>query len=439
VAATVVLFIVVLEAVAGDTLVSFANDLFVGLSAIPRWIVQGFAAVARCAAVAVLVLGVVQAVREGRWSFLARSGAGAVLGASVYALVALSDLSSGGSAPVDGIVVAGFPSAIGLAAIGGALTAAAPWLSRFWRQASWILLIGLALVRFMATPVAFDTVEAVAIGWLAGAAALVVLGGPQRRPTAAAIASGLADVGFALSELEPAAVDARGSTPFLGTSVAGEKLFVKALGDDERSADLLFRLYRKATHRKFGDEPAFSTLRRAVEHEALVALAARDVGIATPRFLALARAEPNGFVLVYEAVAGRSLDRLEAAEMTDELLASVWGQVAQLRSHGIAHRDFRLANVFRDASGATLLIDFGFSELAASSLLLATDVAELLASTATVVGPARAVSAATAVVGSDVVRSAVPRLETRYLSGATRTAIKEQPETLTAVRALAQG
>ena len=63
----------------------------------------------------------------------------------------------------------------------------------------------------------------------------------------------------------------------------------------------------------------------------------------------------------------------------------------ELRGHRIAHRDLRLANVFLDNSGQVWLIDFGFSEVAASDLLLATDVAELLASSSLCVGAARAV------------------------------------------------
>ena len=39
-------------------------------------------------------------------------------------------------------------------------------------------------------------------------------------------------------------MDARGSTPYFGVGADGAKLFVKALGHDERSADLLFRIYR---------------------------------------------------------------------------------------------------------------------------------------------------------------------------------------------------
>ena len=138
----------------------------------------------------------------------------------------------------------------------------------------------------------------------------------------------------------------------------------------------------------FGDERPFDSLRRSVEHEAFVALNAPALGIRTPAFRAFATAEPNGYVLAYEAIAGRSLDRLQPSEVSDEVLAATWALVGALREHRIAHRDLRLANVFVDDGGDVWLIDFGFSEVAASDLLLATDVAELVASSSACVGRA---------------------------------------------------
>ena len=206
----------------------------------------------------------------------------------------------------------------------------------------------------------------------------MVLGGPSRRPTVATVSAGLAGVGVPLAHLEQASVDARGSTPYFGATTDGQALFVKALGVDQRSADLLFRMYRAVGRHQLGDERPFSSLRRTVEHEALVALTARDQGILTPRLVAFATAEPNSFVLAYEAVDGRSLDRVEPDELTDPVLVDIWARVSELRRHRIAHRDLRLANIFLAADGRIWLIDFGFSELAASDLLLRNDLAELV-------------------------------------------------------------
>ena len=52
--------------------------------------------------------------------------------------------------------------------------------------------------------------------------------------------------------------------------------------------------------------------------------------------------------------------------MTDAVIEAVWEQVELMRLRRIAHRDLRLANIFLAADGAVWMIDFGFSELAAS-------------------------------------------------------------------------
>lgn len=245
---------------------------------------------------------------------------------------------------------------------------------------------------------------------------------------------GLAAVGLPVTRLEQAGVDARGSTPYFGVGADGSKLFVKALGTDERSADLLFRVYRALQPHNFGDERPFNSLRRTVEHEAFVALNASALGVRTPVVRALATAEPNGYVLAYDAIDGKSLDRLDPSDVSDDVLAAVWGLVGQLRGRRIAHRDLRLANIFLDDRGRAWLIDFGFSEVAASDLLLASDVAELLASSSVCVGPERAVAAAAQTVEWETLARSLDRLHRWGLSGATRTALKAHPALLDDLR-----
>jgi undecaprenyl-diphosphatase len=285
------------------------------------------------------------------------------------------------------------------------------------------------------SPVEFSSVRALLVGWFAGALAVVVVGTPPTRPGGVAIAAGLAEVGVPVRCLEQASLDARGSTPWFGVADDGRRLFVKALGRDERSADLLFRLYRWLSPRDLGDERGYLSLRRAVEHEALLALAARDLGVQTPRVVALASAVPGAFVLVYEAIDGRSLDRLDPEEIDDVLLRSIWAQVRLLRTRRLAHRDLRLANVFVAGDGQVWMIDFGFAELAAGDTLLAADIAELLAATSLPVGVDRAVAAAVAELGPETVATAEPRLQPWALSGATRTTMKERLGLLDELRA----
>ena len=439
-AAAALLALLLLEWIFGDTLVAFGTELLRGLDALPQWIVNVVIVGTRVLAVVMLGGGLLWAVSRHRWSMLARVVAAGLLATVLVTLIdQLVDVSDG-AAPVfvdiDALILddASFPSALGIGAVAAVLTAAAPWLSRRWRRAGWTMLVGLMVTRFVATPVSFDSLEAAIVGWLCGAGVLVILGAPSRRPTSDSISSGLAAVGLPVEQLDRAGVDARGSTPYFGVTADGERLFVKALGEDERSADMLFRLYRRIAPRDFGDEKPFSTLRRAVEHEALVALAARDLGVRTPRLRAFTTAHPNGYVVAYDAIEGKSLDRLDADEITDDVLTACWHLVGQLRGHRIAHRDLRLANIFLDERGDAWLIDFGFSEMAADDRLLATDVAELVASSSVPVGPESAVAHAAANVDRATLRRALDRLHPWTLSGATRGALKARPGHLDELR-----
>jgi undecaprenyl-diphosphatase len=424
----------------GDTLVGFISDLLRGYQAIPNWIVNVVAIGGRILAVAFLVFGLLLTIVRSGWRMLATVVLAAALGVALVLLLngvidvadgaLVTDLTNGLGPATD----PRFPSIGGIGAIVAALTAGAPWLSRAWRRWGWVAVIDLVLIRFLASPLAFDSLQAALIGWVAGAATLVLLGAPSRRPTTAAIAEGLRRNGLPMQTLTPASVDARGSTPYFGVGADGDRYFVKALGDDERSADLLFRLFRYVQRRDLGDERPFSSLRRAVEHEAFLALAARDVGIRTPRLRTVATAEPNAMVLAYDAVDGKSIDGLEPSALTDDVLGAVWEQIAALHRHRIAHRDLRLANIFLASDGEVWMIDFGFSELAASDLLLANDVAELVASSGVVVGPERATVLAAAVVDPATLSFATKRLQPWALSGATRNALKQQPGLLDDLR-----
>jgi undecaprenyl-diphosphatase len=175
-------------------------------------------------------------------------------------------------------------------------------------------------------------------------------------------------------------------------------------------------------------------LRREVEHEAVVALMAARQGVRTPALLGFATAQPESFVLVYRGIAGRSLDRVAPEELSDAVVAQVWSQIRILRAHGLAHRDLRLANLFLDDDQQVWIIDFGFAELAASDLLLATDLAEAVASLSLKIGADRAAQQAVDELGPDAAATAAARLEPAYLSGATRSGLKDRPELLPRLR-----
>jgi tRNA A-37 threonylcarbamoyl transferase component Bud32 len=444
VAATLLLALALVGWWAGTTVTSFLADLFRGLDAVPDWLASTIVVGTRLlATVAVLVgLGAAIAGRRGRL-LLTVSGAGMIAAVLAYLVDQLADPQAVSLIDVDGslgpLVDDAFPSTAGVAVIAAMVTAAAPWLARRWRRLGAALVIGTALSRFVTAPVSLGTFFALIIGWFSGSVVLVVFGGPVRRPDHDEVSAGLAQIGIVTQSLEKASVDARGSTPWFATTTDGTRLFVKALGRDERSADLLFRTYRTIVPHDFGDERQFSSLRRTVEHEAMVAMAARELGVLTPPFVALATVDPDAFVLVYELIEGSSLDGVDPARLDDGVIAQIWSQVALLRSRRIAHRDLRLANIFLGGDGRISIIDFGFSELAASDLLLAADLAELVASLTLAVGIDRSVAAARAEVGAEALAGAADRLKPFALSGATRTAFKQQPGLLDELRSRVTG
>jgi glycosyltransferase 2 family protein len=313
-----------------------------------------------------------------------------------------------------------------VASFAAVLTVTSPWMSRRWYRAAWIVLALLVPVRLLVgAGVPTGLLVGLAAGWAIGSAALLIFGAPSRAPSASTVVLGLDKAGLRLSTLRRASVDARGSTPYFADGVGGEHYFVKILGRDERSADLLFRVYRYLRLENVGDERPFSSLKRAVEHEGMSSVWAERAGVRTPVTVACVELDDGSMALVYQMVKGRSIDSVASEELTDEFLRGTWQQVELLREGRIAHRDLRRANVFMTEAGEPMIIDFGFGEVSASDALLDQDVAQLVLSTAVDVGAERAVAAAVAVLGRDAVRSAAPRLQTPALSGATQAALKQ--------------
>lgn len=266
-----------------------------------------------------------------------------------------------------------------------------------------------------------------AAGIAAGAVVALAVGTPARRATAVDVTSALARRGFVVDHVRPQGGDARGSVPWVAELASGTSLFVKTYGNEERIADLLFRLGRSLRLRESGDTAPHSTLQHAVEHEAFAASRASASGARVPRVLALGTLGNGGLYAVHEMVEGRSLDRLVADEGPDALTAPIlreaWAMVQALHRSGVAHRDLRAANVVIDGEDRVWLVDFAFADVLADEPLQNRDLAELLASTAALVGPERALDAAVTTLGPLRWEAALPMVQPLAVSTATRQAV----------------
>ncbi|MFM7069509.1 MAG: hypothetical protein ACKOYM_08635, partial [Actinomycetes bacterium] len=201
-----------------------------------------------------------------------------------------------------------FPAPWALTGMAGIFVVAGPFVTERWRRAgAWTLAAVVVLRLIVSSYLPLDTFVSIAVGAAVGALVLAVLGRPNHRPTVGAVGASLRANGLDIAEIHPASVDARGSTPYFATLEDGTKVFAKALGNEERSADLLFRLYRALRFRHLGDYRPFSSLRRTVEHEAFVALIARNVGVRTPRLRAVTSVGADSLALAYDQIDGASL------------------------------------------------------------------------------------------------------------------------------------
>lgn len=316
-----------------------------------------------------------------------------------------------------------------------AFVAVAPFVSSRWRHLGmWLVGVLMVLRLAVATGTSTHTLLVLSVGAAIGSGVLLMFGRPTTQPSASSIVEALRSSGVPVVSIHRASVDARGSVPWFAETADGSELFVKVLGTDQRAADLLFRVYRMLRLRNVGDERPFSSLRRTVEHEALVALAARDVEVRTPRLRAMASVGGDSFLLSYERIAGRSLDEVDVEDLTDEVLTGIWEQVALLREHRIAHRDLRLANVFLTPEGEPLIIDFGFSEIAAETPMLQADLAQLLVSLSLKVGVHRAAVTAIDILGPDAVGATLARMQPAAMSGATQASLKTREGLITELR-----
>jgi undecaprenyl-diphosphatase len=276
-----------------------------------RRVTTGLVQVACLAAAAVVVAA---ALRRRRFRLLAGLAVGAVAAAAITTGIfslfggqhpdALTDNLARGS----WLAGDAFPGPALIASAAAVVVAAAPWLSRPWRRAAWLTLLLVAAARLLTgTVLPMELIIAIATGVTVGAAVLVAFGVPDRRMGPDGVAAALRRAGMAVESVRPAEVTARGSRKFAAVAADGRRLFVKALGSDQRDADLLYRAYRAVRLRNVGDTRPAASLFHAVEHQALVGVMAERAGVFAPGVDRVVRAGDTA-LLVMEWVDGSSLE-----------------------------------------------------------------------------------------------------------------------------------
>jgi glycosyltransferase 2 family protein len=328
--------------------------------------------------------------------------------------------------------ILGFPS--GHAAVSALIaTVISPYVSKNWSRIIWGAAWATALGRmYVGAHLPLDIIAGLSMGWFFGSLLNFAFGTPAKDIPFKCIKHTFASAGMPLSKIAKASVDARGSVPLFAEIKNGPQIFIKLVSSEQRSADILYRLWRYATLRGIEDEAPFTSAKLQAEHEAYVSIQAAQAGVNTPEVLLATSINNKTAFLATKQIDGLTLNQYKG-EVTPELLNAIWSEVAKLHKKRIAHRDLRSANVLIGRGKKPWLIDFSFAATAASNAQLSNDITELLMSLALLAGPKEAVASAVSVLGHETVKHVQPYLQPLALTTATKRQLRKYPDLLNEV------
>ena len=426
-----------------DDPTQFEKNLFTTLNGLPNELDSLFRLLYSIGALWALGLVVVAAVVMKRWRLARDMAIGGLVTWAVGRLVAAlvvtnSDLMHS----LDAVVrvnkdTPGFP-AVRVAILVAVISVASPYLTRPIRRLGRVLVLLMALTAlYLGSTLPDGALAAVALGWTVAALVHLVFGSPGGRPTAAQVQATLVELGVDAHDVHLLPRQTSTGTLMNARDDHGQ-LMVRVLGRDEADAQLMSKAWRAIAYKDGG--PALHTSRlEDVEAQAYALLLAERAGVDVPPVVVAGSAGPGMALIASRPLPGSLLCDLDAASVTDSMLDDLWKQVSALHAARVAHGRLNCNHVVVD--GTKLGIgDFEYASGAAATGRRAADVAELLVSTALLVGDDRAVAAARAGLGDDPIVEALPYLQPAALSHDLRTDRrhrKERSKQVESVRAAA--
>lgn len=426
---------------ADDTIAGVEDDVVSGIGRLPDRIEATVIGSAQIIAIFVPLVVTAVVVWKRRWRLLLTFWLASVVASALTSLVlsALGERSTDvvidERADTDTLLVAAnFPTTTYLASAVAVVTVGATYVPRRWRRAAWSWIGVLLVLRFLGPgQPPLDIWVAVSLGVVVGSALLLTLGSPNVEPSPVAILGALREVG--LDPVEVRRWDDAGSRMIYDTVERdGNRTFVKLRTPDDRSWDLLTRLYRAIRLRSSEVARPYSTLKRRVEHEALALRTVRDGGTRCPRVIGVGVTPGGAAFVAEEFVTGVRLSELPPDRFDDDLLRSVFRLVRAVHSTRTAHHNLTFDNMICDDDCQVWLVDYDEAELAADRRERSRDVAELLVAVALVAGPERSVAVGLEELGEDIVAASLPLIQPLALSRSLGKSIKRERHLLDQIR-----
>lgn len=313
------------------------------------------------------------------------------------------------------------------------LTVSGPWLPARWRHWWWALLWAFVPIHLVISAVVpARSLVGLAVGWVVGALVVLVVGTPALEVPLDAAVRAMAKAGFVVSRLTVVRPAGRG--PLIlsadGDDDPGRTALIELYGPHQRSGGALRQLWGKLKLRDTETAPLVTSMRRAVEHRALMAIAIGDAGLANTATVALAPLDRGWMLHSHQPARGTPIDRCAATTPAVRL----WEALRILNDRQIAHGDLRSQHITVD-DGAVLFGSFGSAEYGATDAQLQSDIAQLLVTASALYDPKSAVRAAIDVFGADTILSASRRLTKVAVPRFIRRSVPDAGTVISAARA----
>lgn len=323
-----------------------------------------------------------------------------------------------------------------IALLAAVLTVSGPWLPARWRHWWWALLLAFVPIHlFISAIVPARSLLGLAVGWFVGALVVLVVGTPALEVPLDGAARALAKRGCVVTRLH--VIQPSGQGPLvLGATCQdsdSDTAVVELYGPHQRSGGALRQLWWKLRLRGSETAPFQTSMRRIVEHRALMAIAIGQVGVANTATIAVAELDRGWIMYAHRPVQGLPL--VDCATTTP--VAAVWESLKTLQGQQISHGNLRGDEItVRD--GTVFFGGFGSAEYGATEAQLQSDVAQLLVTTSALYDPKSAVAAAIDVFGKDAVLTASRRLTKAAVPKRVRQSIADAGAVISAARAEVQ-
>ncbi|HYN17822.1 MAG TPA: hypothetical protein VEY96_07045, partial [Actinomycetes bacterium] len=325
--------------------------------------------------------------------------------------------------------------AMRLAVATAVVATASPHITRPFRYVGrWVIGVGSLAGIALGIALPLGMLTGYAVGLAVAAAIHLLLGSPGGRLSLDHLASALLDVGAEATDLRYSPRQPQGVALATATDPAGGPLLVKLYGRDAWDGQLIAVTWARLWYR---DATRYSGVGRLkqVEHEAFVTLLAERAGVQVQPVVAAGPTDGGDALLVLQAP-GRPLASLEDDQLDDALLQRLWDEVTRLHALGIALGRLEAAEVVVRPDGTPALGDFGQATVAGGSPGLMADRAQLLVTTALLVGKDRAIAAARSSIDRAGLAEMLPYLQPSVLAHATRRAVRGQPWSVDELRDL---